>query len=103
MSNPTDAVFLHSCAAYHRYLQHSLIREVNLLRYEQTTNREMVVYHGEFFCRIPNRFPGLIPLANTTNVRAHLCRHGVVVARSPSSQISPDTADALAAWYESLF
>lgn len=38
-----------------------------------------------------------IPLANTTNVRAHLRRHRVVVARLPSSRISRDTADALAA------
>ncbi|KAF4770757.1 hypothetical protein N7455_007272 [Penicillium solitum] len=72
MSNPTAAVFLHSCAAYHRYLQYGLTGEVNLLRYDQTTNREMVVYHGEVFRRIPNCIHGRIPLANTTNVRAHL-------------------------------
>lgn len=44
-----------------------------------------------------------IPLANTTNLRAHLRRHGVLVARPASGRVSQGTAYAVAAWYESLF
>ncbi|CAI7578873.1 unnamed protein product [Penicillium viridicatum] len=45
------------------------------------------------------------PCASTTshNLRAHLRRHGVRVARPSLGRISQATADVVTTWYESLF
>ncbi|CRL19753.1 unnamed protein product [Penicillium camemberti] len=97
MTRTSGPALLATCGAYNRYLQHALTGEACLPRYEQNDNRERIVYHGEVFCRVPGCIHGRIPLANTTNLRAHLRRHGVLVARPASGRVSQGTAYAVAA------
>ncbi|KAK4868026.1 hypothetical protein LT330_007685 [Penicillium expansum] len=79
MSQPIGPVFLHSCAAYGRYLQKGAAGELSLPPYEQ------------------------IPISNTRALRNHLRNHGAMVARNPSGRISQGVQDAAVAWFQALF
>ncbi|KAJ5490424.1 hypothetical protein N7453_011249 [Penicillium expansum] len=103
MSQPIGPVFLHSCAAYGRYLQKGAAGELSLPPYEQAIDGSIIVRYGEVFCRIPGCEYGRIPLSNTRALRNHLRNHGAMVARNPSGRISQGVQDAAVAWFQALF
>ncbi|KGO66973.1 hypothetical protein PITC_038530 [Penicillium italicum] len=103
MSEPIGPVFLHSCAAYRRYLQKGAAGELSLPPYEETMDGEIIVRYGEVYCRIPGCEHQRIPLSNTRSLRTHLRSHGGTVARYPPGRISQGAQDMAIAWFQALF
>ncbi|CAI7564399.1 unnamed protein product [Penicillium bialowiezense] len=59
--------------------------------------------HGEVFCRVARCDNGQVPASATNNLRAHLRRHGLVLAKAPSGRLTQAHKDQAIAWYNALF
>ncbi|KAJ6190264.1 hypothetical protein N7519_000285 [Penicillium mononematosum] len=103
MFSPIGPVFLHSCAVYHRYIQEVAAGDLSLPPYQQTTSGDVIVHHGEVFCRMTNCEYRRVPLSTTSVLRSHIRKHGVMVARCPPGRISQGGQDVALAWFQALF
>ncbi|KAJ5951292.1 uncharacterized protein N7479_009705 [Penicillium vulpinum] len=68
-----------------------------------TPDGQLIVYHGELFCRVANCERRTVPFSSTPNLRAHLRRHGTTVTPTASGRMTQDNMDAVITWLESLF
>ncbi|KAJ5406623.1 hypothetical protein N7465_007907 [Penicillium sp. CMV-2018d] len=95
--------FLRSCNAYREYLVKTEARELKLPLYTMNSAGEIIVYHGEVYCRVPGCKHNHVPTSATNNLRQHLIRHGLYLPRSATGRLTQARKDAAIRWYNSLF
>ncbi|KAF4761677.1 hypothetical protein N7455_002668 [Penicillium solitum] len=95
--------FLRSCNAYREYLVKTEGRELTLPLYTTNSAGEIIVYHGEVYCRVPGCRHNHVPTSATNNLRQHLIRHGLRLSTSATGRLTQARKDAAMRWYNSLF
>ncbi|KAJ5944553.1 hypothetical protein N7516_004721 [Penicillium verrucosum] len=95
--------FLRSCNAYREYLVKTEARELNLPFYTTNSAGEIIVYHGEVYCRVPGCKHNHVATSATNNLRQHLIRHGYHLPTSATGRLTQARKDAAIRWYKSLF
>ncbi|CAI7622964.1 hypothetical protein ACN42_g6627 [Penicillium freii] len=95
--------FLRSCNAYREYLVQTEARELKLPLYTTNSAGEIIVYHGEVYCRVPGCKHNHVATSATNNLRQHLIRHGLHLPTSATGRLTQARKDAAIRWYKSLF
>ncbi|CAI7639302.1 unnamed protein product [Penicillium crustosum] len=95
--------FLRCCNAYREYLVKTEARELQLPLYTTNSAGEIIVYHGEVYCRVPGCKHNHVPTSATNNLRQHLIRHGLHLPTSATGRLTQARKDAAIQWYKSLF
>ncbi|KAJ5954643.1 hypothetical protein N7501_008922 [Penicillium viridicatum] len=95
--------FLRCCNAYREYLVKTEARELKLPLYTTNSAGEIIVYHGEVYCRVPGCKHNHVATSATNNLRQHLIRHGLHLPRSATGRLTQARKDAAIRWYKSLF
>ncbi|KAJ5618510.1 hypothetical protein N7528_006621 [Penicillium herquei] len=98
---PEVPAFLKTCASYYHYLARGQIDLVHP-SYKKNSHGEIIVTHGEVFCRVPDCKNGRSPLISTSTLRGHLRAHGYVVEQAKNGRLNKDEQNTVIQWFELL-
>ncbi|KAJ5727009.1 hypothetical protein N7493_006036 [Penicillium malachiteum] len=98
---PEVPVFLKTCVSYYHYLARGQIDLVHP-SYKKNSDGEIIVTHGEVFCRVHDCKNGRSPLISTSTLRGHLQAHGHVVEQAKNGRLNKAEQNAVMQWFEHL-